>query len=210
MSNPNSEFEQVSVAQKASAEVLMSIMRSSFEGMQRLTALNVAAARELYSNSVATSGKFASSKDMSEVARVNQQLAKPERLIEYWRSVYDVVSGMQKEVSAVMQANYGQLTKLAASAIEQKKSSAVDGGDMMAGVMKNMLEQTNKAFDNMTAHRQGEYPGRYNGNGKSDWVGNRNQQQEINGPNGSAQEPAETVKNAEPARITILNHACGR
>src|SRR5829696_6707382 len=97
MSSPNQEFEQMSVAQKASAEVLMSIMRSSFEGMQRLTALNLAAARELYSHSVAAGGKLATSKDMSEMARVNQQMAKPERLIEYWRSVYDLVSGMQKE-----------------------------------------------------------------------------------------------------------------
>lgn len=151
MSSPNPDFEQMSVAQKASAEVLMSIMRSSFEGMQRLTALNLAAARDLYSNSVSASGKLASSKDMSELARVNQQLAKPERMIEYWRSVYDLVTSMQKEVSTVMQANYSQLTKSAASAIEHKKSSAVDGSDMMANVMKSMLDHTNKAFDNMTA-----------------------------------------------------------
>jgi phasin family protein len=151
MSNSSPEFEQVSVAQKASAEVLMSIMRTSFEGMQRLTALNLAAAKELYSNSVATTGKLATSKDMTEVARVNQQLAKPERMMEYWRSVYDLVSAMQKEVSAVMQANYSQLAKAASSTIEQKKSTAIDGSDVMAGVMKNMLEQTNKAFDNMTA-----------------------------------------------------------
>jgi phasin family protein len=151
MSNSHSEFEQVSVAQKASAEVLMSIMRTSFEGMQRLTALNLAAAKELYSNGVATSGKIASSKDISDMARVNQQLAKPERMMEYWRNVYDLVSAMQKDVSAVMQSNYSQLTKSASSAIEQKKSTAIDGSDVIAGVMKNMLEQTNKAFDNMTA-----------------------------------------------------------
>src|SRR4051812_2585010 len=151
MSNSHSEFEQVSVAQKASAEVLMSIMRTSFEGMQRLTALNLAAAKELYSNSVATSGKIASSKDISDMARVNQQLAKPERMMEYWRNVYDLVSAMQKDVSAVMQSNYSQLTKSASSAIEHKKSTAIDGSDVIAGVMKNMLEQTNKAFENMTA-----------------------------------------------------------
>ena len=46
MSNSSPELEQVSFAQKASSEVLMSIMRSSFEGMQRLTALTLAASRE--------------------------------------------------------------------------------------------------------------------------------------------------------------------
>jgi phasin family protein len=149
MSNP--EIEQMSVAQKASAEVLMTIMRTSFEGMQRLAELNMAAARETFSNNVATVSKLAASKDVGDLARANQELARPERLIEYWRNVYDLVSAMQKDVTAVMQANYTQLTRSAASAIEQKKSSAVDGSDVMASVMKNMLEQTNKAFDNLTA-----------------------------------------------------------
>jgi phasin family protein len=149
MSNP--EIEQMSVAQKASAEVLMTLMRTSFEGMQRLAELNMAAARETFSSSVATVTKLAASKDMGDMARANQELARPERMMEYWRNVYDLVSAMQKDVTAVMQANYTQLTRTAASAIEQKKSSAVDGSDVIASVMKNMLEQTNKAFDNLTA-----------------------------------------------------------
>jgi len=149
MSSP--EFEQISVMQKASTEVLTAIMCTSFEGMQRLAELNMAAAREACSSTAAATSKLASSKDMTDMARVSQQMAKPERMMEYWREVYDLVSAMQKDVTAVMQDNYGQLTKTAASAIERKKTSAIDGSDMMAGVMKNMLEQTNKAFDNMTA-----------------------------------------------------------
>ena len=149
MSNP--EMEQISAAQKASAEVLMTIMRTSFEGMQRLSELNMAAAKEAFSSHVATSGKLATSKDMSDVSRVSKQMAKPERLMEYWRNIYDVVTATQKEVSTVMQANYAQLTKMAASAIEKKQSSATHGSDMITNVMKRVLEQTNKAFDNMTA-----------------------------------------------------------
>jgi len=149
MSNP--EIEQMSVAQKASAEVMMTLMRTSFEGMQRLAELNMAAARETFSSNVATVTKLAASKDVGDLARANQEIARPERMMEYWRNVYDLVSAMQKDVTAVMQANYTQLTRSAASAIEQKKSSAVDGSDVIASVMKNMLEQTNKAFDNLTA-----------------------------------------------------------
>ena len=149
MSNP--EFEQVSAAQKASAEVLMAIMRTSFEGMQRLTELNMAAAKEAFSSTVATTSKLATTKDVSELARINQQMAKPERMMEYWRNVYDLVSAIQKDVTTVLQANYSQLAKSAASAIDQKKSSAINGSDVVANAMKNMLDQTNKAFDTMTA-----------------------------------------------------------
>ena len=145
------KFEHMFVAQKASSEVLVAIMRTSFEGMQRLAELNMTAAKEVLSNTAANANSLASSKDMTDMARVNPQLAKPERMMEYWRNVYDLVTAMQKDVTAVMQANYSQLAKTAASAIEQKKSSAMDGSDVMANAMKDVLEHTHKAFDNMTA-----------------------------------------------------------
>ena len=148
---PNPEIEQIFVAQKASTEVLISIIRTSLEGMRRLSELNMAASQEAFSSIETTSSKLATSKDMSDVSRVSQQMAKPERLMEYWRNIHDVVTATQKEVSTVMQANYAQLNKMTASAIEKKQSSATHGSDMITNVMKRVLEQTNKAFDNMTA-----------------------------------------------------------
>jgi phasin family protein len=149
MSNP--DFEQLTAAQKATTDALTAIMRMSFEAMQRLAELNMAAARDAFSSNVDTIGKLAASKDLSAMAPLGQELAKPERMMEYWRDVYGLVSAMQKDVSSVMQANYSQLAKTAASAIEQKMSSGAGGGDAISEVMKNMLEQGNKAFDNMAA-----------------------------------------------------------
>lgn len=145
------KFEHMFVEQKASSELLTAIMRTSFEGMQRLAELNMAAAQEVMKNAATNASALASSKDITDISRVSPQMAKPEHLMEYWRKVYDLVNGMQKEVTSVMQANYSQLAKNAASAIDQKKSSGIDGGDVIANAMKDVLEQTNKAFDNMTA-----------------------------------------------------------
>ena len=144
------KFDQMFVAQKASSELLVAIMRTSFDGMQRLAELNMAAAREVLSNTATSANAIASSKDMTDMLRVSPQKANPERLMEYWRNVYDLVTVMQKDVTAVMQANYSELAKTAASAIEQKNPSAIGGSDMIANAMKDMLDQTNKAFDNMT------------------------------------------------------------
>ncbi len=149
MSNP--DLEQMSAAQKATVEALTAILRTSFDGMQRLAELNMAVARDAFSSNVATISKLAASKDLSEMAPLGQELAEPERMMDYWRDVYGLVSAMQKDVTTVMQANYSQLAKSAASAIEQRTSSGSDGGDAIADVMKAMLEQGNKAFDNMTA-----------------------------------------------------------
>ena len=149
MSDP--DLDHMSAAQQATAEALTAILRTSLDAMQRLAELNMAAARDAFSSNVATISKLAASKDLSEMAPLGQELAKPERMMEYWRDVYGLVSAMQKDVTTVMQANYSHLAKSAASAIEQKISSGSDGGDAIADVMKAMLEQGNTAFDNMTA-----------------------------------------------------------
>ena len=57
MSNP--KFESMFVAQKASSEVLVAIMRTSFEGMQRLAELNMAAAKGLLNNTAASASALA-------------------------------------------------------------------------------------------------------------------------------------------------------
>ncbi len=147
---PISELDQMLDAQKSSSEVLVAIMHTSFEGMQRLAELNMVAAKEVMSNTATSANTLPSLKDMGDMSRFSAQMPKPERVMDYWRSVYDQVNAMQKDVAALMQANYSQLAKSAASAIEQKKSSTLEGSDAMAGAMKDMLAQTTKAFDNMT------------------------------------------------------------
>ena len=151
MSNPN--IEQLAAAQKANAEVMMALLRTAFNGVERLTALNMAASREFFNNTVANAQQLLAAKDAGEVAKLNGELAKPnvDKLMDYSRSVYDLVSSMQKEVTSVMEAQYSSFTKNANSAVEKAKASAPVGGDVFAATMQSMLNASTKAFDNMTS-----------------------------------------------------------
>lgn len=151
MANPN--LEQLTAAQKANAEVVMALMRTSFEGMQRLAELNMAATREFFNATVSNANTLMSAKDVNDLTQVNQSLAKPdfEKVMDYSRKVYDLVAQMQKDMTSVLEQQYSQLSKNAATAIDKTKTTAPVGGDIFAATMKSMLEATNKAFDNMTA-----------------------------------------------------------
>lgn len=149
MSNP--DFEKMFGAHKASTEMLSGIMRTSFEGMQRLAELNMTMAQGAFSSAVTSANKLASSKDVKDMSSLNQQMPKPEAMMEYWRDVYNIVSGMQKDVTTLMQANYTQLSETMAAAMDQQKSPGMGGGDVFANAIRNMMEQSNKAFENMTA-----------------------------------------------------------
>ena len=151
MSNPN--IEQLTAAQKANAEVMMALLRTAFDGVDRLTALNMAASREFFNNTVANAQQLLSAKDVNAVAKLNSELAQPnvDKLMSYSRSVYDLVSEMQKEITGVMEAQYSSFTKNAESAVEKAKASAPVGGDVFAATMQSMLGASTKAFDQMTS-----------------------------------------------------------
>jgi phasin family protein len=150
MSNPN--IEQLAAAQKANAEVMTALLRTAFNGVERLTALNMAASREFFNNTVATTQQLLSAKDANEAAKLNAELAKPnvDKWMEYSRSVYDLVGQMQKEVTSVMEAQYSTFTKNANSVVEKAKTAAPVGGDVFAATMQSMLSASTKAFDNLT------------------------------------------------------------
>jgi phasin family protein len=149
MTTPN--LEQLTAAQKANVEVATTLLRTSFEGMQRLAEINLKATRDFFNTSVSGVNTLLSAKDANELAALNQQLAKPsvDKLMDYSRQVYDLVTQMQKEVTSVVESQYSQFSKEAASAIDKTKSSTPVGGDVFAVAMKSILDQTNKAFENM-------------------------------------------------------------
>lgn len=151
MNNPN--IEQLAAAQKANTEVMMALLRTAFNGVERLTALNMAASRDFFNNTVATTQQLMAAKDANEVAKLNSELAKPsvEKVVDYSRSVYDLVAEMQKEITSVMEAQYNSFTQNASSVVEKATASAPVGGDVFAATMKTMLGASTKAFDQMTS-----------------------------------------------------------
>jgi phasin family protein len=151
MTNPN--FEQLAAAQKANVEVLLALVRTAFNGVERLTALNIAASRDFFNNSLVNTQQLLGAKEPGDVAKLNSELAKPnlDKWMEYSRSVYDLASQVQKELTSVVEAQYSSFTKNASSAMEKASAGAPVGGDVFAAAMKSMLSASTQAFDNMTA-----------------------------------------------------------
>ena len=137
MSNLN--LEQLTAAQKAN-------------GVERLTALNMAASREFFNSTLAGTQQMMSAKDPGALAKLNAELAQPNaaKWMDYSRSVYELVAEMQKEVTSVMEAQYGSLTKNLNSVVEKAKSSTPVGGEVFATTMQSIMTASTKAFENMT------------------------------------------------------------
>lgn len=151
MSN-KANIEQFAAAQQAGAEVMMTLMRTAFEGMQRFADLNMAVTREVFNTGVANAQQLMGAKDPQDLMKLNTALAQPnvDKMVEYSRSVYDLISEMQQTVTSVIEKQYGSFTANAAAAIDQTKAATPVGGDVFAAAMKSMLDATTQTFDNMT------------------------------------------------------------
>ena len=132
MSKPN--MDQLAAAQKANAEVMTALLRTAFNGVERLTALNMAASREFFNNTVSNTQQILGAKDPNEAAKLSSDLAKPnvDKWVDYSRNVYELVAGMQKELTSVMESQYGSFTKNATSAVEKATASASPASTIFA------------------------------------------------------------------------------
>lgn len=151
MSTPN--IEQLAAAQKANLEVLTALLRTAFSGVERLTAINLAASRDFFNNTVANTQQLLAAKDASEIAKLNSAQAQPnvEKLVDYSRSIYDLVAQLQKDIGSVVEAQYSTFTKNASSAVEKATASAPVGGDVFAATVKSVLGASTKAFDSLNS-----------------------------------------------------------
>ena len=147
----NNNLDQLAAAQKANAEVMMTLMRTAFEGMEKLAALNMNASREFFNTSVSSAQQMLAAKDAQELAKINTAVAQPnaQKLMEYSRNVYDLVTQLQQQVTSVMDSQYNNFSKKASATIAQTSAQAPVGGDVFAAAMKSMLDATNQAFGNM-------------------------------------------------------------
>jgi len=151
MSNPN--IEQLAAAQTANLEVMTALLRTAISGVERLTAINLAASRDFFNNTVTNTQQLLAAKDAGAVAKLNSALAQPgvEKAVDYSRNVYDLVAQMQKEITSVLEAQYSTFTKNASSAVEKATANTPVGGDVFAATMKSMLGASTKAFDSLTS-----------------------------------------------------------
>ena len=147
------DMEQLAAAQKANAEVMMALVRTGFDGAERLTTLNIAASRDLLNNVVANTKEIMSAKDAQDLVKLNTGANQPgiNKLMDYSRSLYEISTEMQKQLASVLESQYQSITKNASSAIEKSTSSTPVGGEVFAAAMKSMLNASNTAYDNISS-----------------------------------------------------------
>jgi phasin family protein len=144
--------EQFASANKANVETLLTIANTAFASAERLAALNLNTARAMLEDSVANAKALLAVKDVQQLVSLQTTLAQPavEKAVAYSRSVYEIATQTQEEMSKVVEVQFSEMNKNVASALDKAAKNAPAGSDVAVAAVKSAIAAANSAYDSMT------------------------------------------------------------
>lgn len=144
--------EQFAASNKANVETMLALANTAFSNAERLAALNLNTARSIMEDGVSNAKALMSAKDVQEFVSLQATLVQPlaEKAIAYARSVYEISSQSQEEVSKLLEGQVAELNKNLAGALDKAAKSAPAGSDIAVAAVKSAIAAANSAYDSMS------------------------------------------------------------
>ncbi len=144
--------EQFVALNKANVETLLTLANTAFASAERIAALNLNTARAVLEDTVAYAKALMAAKDVQELLALQSALAQPvvEKAVAYSRSIYEIASQTQEEVSKLFEAQVAEANKNLAAALDKAAKSAPAGSDVAVAAVKSAIAAANSAYDSVT------------------------------------------------------------
>lgn len=142
--------EQFAAAQKAQLATLMGLATTGLDAAEKIVALNLETARAALADADAQAQSLLSAKDVQSMFALQAELLQPsaEKTGAYGRKLYDIVAGVQAELSQVAEAGAADAQKKFAALVESAAKSAPAGSEQAVAMAKAALAAANDAFGN--------------------------------------------------------------
>jgi phasin family protein len=144
--------EQIQAAGKANVETVLSLAAMQFAAMEKLATLNANAVKSAFEDSLSNTRALFGAKDVQEFMNLQSTLATPaiEKAIAYSKSVYEVASETNAELSKVAEKRVAEWNENFSSLLDKAVKNAPAGSDVAVAAVKSMIAAANSAYDNMT------------------------------------------------------------
>ncbi len=143
--------EQVSSANKAGMEMLLGIANTQFAAFERFWALNFNATKAAFDAGIGQTKALLGAKDVQELGSLNSAAAQPivENAIAYARSVYELATQTQSEITKLMESQATQFNKNLVGFLDQVSKTAPAGSDVAVTAVKSALVVVDSARENI-------------------------------------------------------------
>ncbi len=144
--------DQISSVNKAGVDAILGLAHANFAAFEKISALNFNAAKGVFEDSVNHAKALLTVKDVQELVQVNVAAAQPtlEKAINYSRSVYEVTSASQAELTRFVEAQAAEFNRTVAGLLDKLAKNAPAGSDVAVAAVRSALAAANSAYDNMS------------------------------------------------------------
>lgn len=143
--------EQLVASNKANVEAMVGLAQSGFATLEKLSTLNLNASKAAFEDFLSTTRSLAGAKDAQELASLSITSAQPamEKAVAYSRSLYEVATQSQAEVSKFIESQAAEFNKSLVGFLDQFAKNAPAGSDVAVAAMKSALAAANTAYDSV-------------------------------------------------------------
>lgn len=144
--------EQIAAANKANVEAIINLAQSNFATFEKLSALNFNATKAAFEDALNHAKALTQVKDIQELVNLNVSLAQPtlEKAIAYSRSVYELATQTQAELTRFAEAQAAEMNKNVVSMLDKFAKNAPAGSDVAVAAVKSALAAANSAYDSLS------------------------------------------------------------
>ncbi|TJZ73279.1 phasin family protein [Chitiniphilus eburneus] len=133
-------------------ETALRFARVTIDSLERVTKLNLDAAKNALEENAKNAKILASVKDAQEALSVRQHLAETsvEQFSAYTKSLYDITSQAQAELAKLVEERTTNFNKDVVSGLDRFVKSAPAGTDVAVAAVKSTVQATAAAVDSLT------------------------------------------------------------
>jgi phasin family protein len=144
--------EQIQAANKANVEAFLAVANAQFAAFEKLANIQANAVKNAFEDSIANTRALLNAKDVQEFVSLQNSFAQPtvEKAIAYSKSVYEVATGANAELSKVAERRVAEWNENFVSLLDKVSKNAPAGSDVAVAAVKSMLAAANSAYDNLT------------------------------------------------------------
>ena len=147
-----SAIPQILASQKATLDQALAVQTSFFNGFEKLVDLNLKVVRASLEELSQKSQEAAELKDAQETLAFSSSLVQPgtEKAVAYSKHVYDILSGLQADLSKLNETQVAQAQQQLNDAIEQFARTAPAGSEGAVSLLKSSLATATNAYESVS------------------------------------------------------------
>ncbi len=136
---------QFTDANRARVDALFAVARAHFAGLERMSALNLKAARTAMQDSASQLKALLSVKDTQGLMSLTAASTQPtlEKAIGYSRSMYELAIQTQVEMTQLAEAQAAEMNKTVVSLLDQLTETAPAGSEFGVAAVKSAMAAAN-------------------------------------------------------------------